>query len=67
MPGGTAAAAVGQQLIGTTQVRVLLDALATAGLVSVLARPSLTAVSGETASLFFRAANFRCRPVLMTG
>ena len=52
LPGGTAAAAVGQQLIGTTQVRVLLDALATAGLVSVLARPSLTAVSGETASFF---------------
>ena len=52
LPGGTAAAAVGQQLIGTTQVRVLLDALATAGLVSILARPSLTAVSGETASFF---------------
>ena len=52
LPGGTAAAVVGQKLIGTTQVRVLLDALATAGLVSVLARPSLTAVSGETASFF---------------
>ena len=33
-------------------VRGLIDALATAGLATVLARPNITAVSGETASFF---------------
>ena len=32
--------------------RVMLDALATAGLANVLARPNVTAVSGESASFF---------------
>lgn len=40
--------------IGGKPVRVagMIDALATAGLANVLARPSLTAVTGETASFF---------------
>ena len=37
---------------GSASVHGLIDALATAGLASVLARPNITAVSGETASLF---------------
>ena len=37
---------------GSTTVRGLIDALATAGLATVLARPNVTAVSGETASFF---------------
>ena len=37
----------------------MLDALARAGSANVLARPNLTAVSGESAS-FFSAANIRC-------
>ncbi len=37
---------------GRTTVRGLIDALATAGLATVLARPNVTAVSGETASFF---------------
>jgi len=36
----------------SASVRVLIDALATAGLATVLARPNITAVSGETASFF---------------
>ena len=36
----------------STSVRGLIDALATAGLATVLARPNITAVSGETASFF---------------
>ena len=34
------------------QFRVMIDALATAGLANVLARPNVTAVSGESASFF---------------
>ncbi len=37
---------------GNTRVSGMIDALATAGLANVLARPNLTAVSGETASFF---------------
>jgi len=37
---------------GSGSVHGLIDALATAGLATVLARPNITAVSGETASLF---------------
>jgi pilus assembly protein CpaC len=36
----------------STSVRGLIDALASAGLATVLARPNITAVSGETASFF---------------
>ena len=35
-----------------SRIGVMIDALATAGLANVLARPTLTAVSGETASFF---------------
>ena len=54
LPGGTAAALAGSTGIspGRTTVRGLIDALATAGLATVLARPNVTAVSGETASFF---------------
>ena len=41
----------GQQA-GRTRIGVLVDALATAGLANVLARPNVTAVSGEPASFF---------------
>ena len=34
------------------QFRVMIDALATAGLANVLARPNVTAISGESASFF---------------
>ena len=34
------------------QFRLMIDALATAGLANVLARPNVTAISGESASLF---------------
>ena len=37
---------------GSTSVRGLIDALASAGLATVLARPNITAVSGESASFF---------------
>ena len=37
---------------GSASVRGLIDALATAGLATVLARPNVTAVSGQTASFF---------------
>ncbi len=51
---GQAAALFGSTGIGPgrTTVRGLIDALATAGLATVLARPNVTAVSGETASFF---------------
>ena len=51
---GTAAALFGSwdSSDGSGSVHGLIDALATAGLASVLARPNITAVSGETASLF---------------
>ena len=41
----------GQQT-GRTRIGVMVDALATAGLANVLARPNVTAVSGEPASFF---------------
>ena len=37
---------------GSTSVAGLIDALASAGMATVLARPNMTAVSGETASFF---------------
>ena len=37
---------------GRTRIGALVDALATAGLANVLARPNVTAVSGEAASFF---------------
>ena len=37
---------------GRTRIGAMVDALATAGLANVLARPNLTAVSGEPASFF---------------
>ena len=54
LPEGTAAALTGSTGVspGRTTVRGLIDALATAGLATVLARPNVTAVSGETASFF---------------
>ncbi len=54
LPGGEAAALSGSTGFGPgrTTVRGLIDALATAGLATVLARPNVTAVSGETASFF---------------
>ena len=54
LPGGQAAALFGSTGVspGRTTVRGLIDALATAGLATVLARPNVTAVSGETASFF---------------
>ena len=42
----------GAGIAGRTTVRGLIDALATAGLATVLARPNVTAISGETASFF---------------
>ena len=54
LPEGTAAALAGSTGLapGRTTVRGLIDALASAGLATVLARPNVTAVSGETASFF---------------
>ena len=37
---------------GNTRIAAMVDALATAGLANVLARPNVTAVSGESASFF---------------
>ena len=37
---------------GATRIGAMVDALATAGLANVLARPNVTAVSGESASFF---------------
>ncbi|MDE0034221.1 MAG: pilus assembly protein N-terminal domain-containing protein [Deltaproteobacteria bacterium] len=53
-PEGQASAAFGSYASprGSTSIRGLIDALATAGLATVLARPNVTAVSGETASFF---------------
>jgi len=53
-PEGQASAAFGSHASprGSTSIRGLIDALATAGLATVLARPNVTAVSGETASFF---------------
>ena len=54
LPDGTAAHLAGSTGIaaGRTTVRGLIDALASAGLATVLARPNVTAISGETASFF---------------
>ena len=52
LPAGRAASAFGTGIAGRTTVRGLIDALATAGLATVLARPNVTAISGETASFF---------------
>ena len=54
LPAGTAAHLAGSTGIapGRTTVRGLIDALASAGLATVLARPNVTAISGETASFF---------------
>ncbi len=52
LQGGRATAAFGGGTAGRTTVRGLIDALATAGLATVLARPNVTAISGETASFF---------------
>ena len=54
LPGGRAAALFGSTGIspGRTTVQGLIDALATAGLATILARPNVTAISGETASFF---------------
>ncbi len=52
LQGGRAASVLGTGTVGRTTVRGLIDALATAGLATVLARPNVTAISGETASFF---------------
>ena len=52
LPAGRAASVFGSGIAGRTTVRGLIDALATAGLATVLARPNVTAISGETASFF---------------
>ena len=54
LPQGLAAGLAGSTGFGPgrTTVRGLIDALATAGMATVLARPNVTAVSGETASFF---------------
>ena len=38
--------------LGQVRISAMIDALATAGLANVLARPNVTAVTGETASVF---------------
>ena len=50
--GQTVASVFGAGIAGRTTVVGLIDALATAGLATVLARPNVTAISGETASFF---------------
>ena len=52
LPEGQASTLFGSNNSRSTSVRGLIDALATAGLATVLARPNITAVSGETASFF---------------
>ena len=54
LPEGQASALFGSTGIspGRTTVQGLIDALATAGLATILARPNVTAISGETASFF---------------
>ena len=41
-----------RQSSGNTRIAAMVDALSTAGLANVLARPNVTAVSGESASFF---------------
>ena len=51
--GGSTASSIFLGADGTRgQFRAMIDALATAGLANVLARPNITAVSGESASFF---------------
>ncbi len=53
LPEGQAATLFGGAYVsGSTSVVGLIDALASAGLATVLARPNITAISGETASFF---------------
>ena len=52
LPEGEASAFGGRYTTPAASVRGLIDALATAGLATVLARPNITAVSGQTASFF---------------
>ena len=54
LPGGLAASLSGNTGVspGRTTVRGMIDALATAGLATVLARPNVTTISGQTASFF---------------
>ena len=51
-PGGAASSIFFGSKGPLGEFRLMIDALATAGLANVLARPNLTAVSGETASFF---------------
>ncbi len=51
-PDGQASTLYGSHSGSEGSVTGLIDALATAGLATVLARPNITAVSGETASFF---------------
>ena len=50
-PGQSATVAFGRHN-ANTRIGAMIDALATAGLANVLARPNVTAVSGESASFF---------------
>ncbi|MCY4441655.1 MAG: pilus assembly protein N-terminal domain-containing protein [Deltaproteobacteria bacterium] len=52
LPDGQASTLYGSHSGSNASVVGLIDALATAGLATVLARPNITAVSGETASFF---------------
>ena len=49
---GNLASAIFVKSKGSGRFRAMIDALATAGLANVLARPNVTAVSGESASFF---------------
>ena len=49
---GSLASSVNLTSKGSGRFRAMIDALATAGLANVLARPNVTAVSGESASFF---------------
>lgn len=50
---GEPTSSMGARYVGSrVGVQAVVDALATAGLANVLARPNLTAISGETASFF---------------
>ena len=50
--GGNAPGFVATRHTGNTRIAAMIDALATAGLANVLARPNMTAASGESASFF---------------
>ena len=49
---GSLASSINLTSKGSGRFRAMIDALATAGLANVLARPNVTAVSGESASFF---------------